>query len=308
MRNFGLVLLVWVSGTTAGFSSDLITQPEAALWLAPAIYNGSLAALIGDASVTNPTWNVSQGGNPVPLTAAQVSTVPAGSSWTMANQTTHVQFSATPNPAGGLMDQLYTISQNGDAPGHVLPCGQEYDLFLAPNGANGGYKTPSGGKVSYRFNYSKPLSQATVANISVNATIFSEVAQNTCPLNYAGYLVAITLNSSTGPSMFYQIFFRDSRGWPAFGLNMGCPGYPNAQKQYCFSSTINDISPGTSVQAVGSHVSYNVNFYADVIKAIGYTSDPNLAHWQVTGFYMGELIQGGMQIESGWSNLVLEVY
>jgi len=297
-----LVAILMLGSPALAGATDLVTEPESALYLEPAIFNGKVINVLGDVSVHSPTWGVQQYGNPEPLPGGQTFTYPAGTDWQVANSTTSVNFYHSPNAALGSVEHTYGLSQNGAAVGHTLPCNTEFDLFLAPLG---NFVTPQGSAVAQRFASSGPISKLSELVYKFGLNITYEYGLRNCPLNYAGYLVAITLNSTKGPSMFFQIYLRDSRG--ILPNNTLCPGYPNSQQHYCFDSAISNAVAGMRQQFVGEgRVYYNFNFLSQVIAAIKRTSDPNIADWSVTGAYMGSLIQGGMTPTSLWDSLVLQ--
>jgi hypothetical protein len=280
----------------------LVTGPESAVYVAPTVYNGSFSNVLGDESVFTPTWYIAQWSNPEPLTH-DVLALP-GTDWVAANATTRVRFYHATNSGAKILEHTYELSQTGVAPTFPLTCGTEYDLFLSPSSGNI-YSSPSGAPSASRFAQSGPIGGLSTLTMRFGLDIASENSKRTCAVNYVGYLAAVTLNSSSGLSMFYQVILRDSRG-DLFN-NSSCTGYP-VNGVYCYSASVEYIT-GQSMQSPSSgRVAYDFNILHQLTQAISLTSDPNASHWFVTGLYLGQIMQGGMTPTSRWDGIVLLAY
>lgn len=112
-----LPALACILAPRAAHAGDLVTAPEAAVYIAPPVYDGQFSNVAGDASVRNPGWHLVQWGNPNPLPGGAGDTVGAGASWQVASTTTRLQFYAAPTGAGpsAILDQTYELAQNGAA-------------------------------------------------------------------------------------------------------------------------------------------------------------------------------------------------
>lgn len=285
------------------FATDLITEPEDALYVAPPVYNGSFVNKMGDISVADPTWHVAQWNNPQPFASGQNYSGQVGSDWQFSTHTARVQFYSSGIPGLGILEHTHELAQQGADADYPLPCGKEFDLFLEAN--TGDYKNLQGKIAAYRFSRSRSLSQLSHATFRFGLTVPYENVSQTCALNYVGYLVAAYLSSKSGYSMFYQVFLRDSRGISQ--NNTPCLGYP-AGMSYCFSSTIDQLT-GQQMQQVGlTRIAYGFDILPSLAAAIATTPDPNLSDWQITGTYYGELMQGGMAPVSRWDSMILSAY
>ena len=204
--------LACVAAPLAARAGDLVTAPEAAVYIAPPQYDGAFSNIAGDASVRNPGWHVVQWGNPNPLPGGVNDLVGAGSSWQSASTTTRVAFYAAPlgSGSGAIPEHSYELAQNGAAAAAPLPCGNEFDLFLEANSGAASYNDPSGAAAAARFQTSAPVSQLSNVSASFGLNVNYEAVTQSCPLNYASYEIAITLNSVRGPAMFFQILDRKS--------------------------------------------------------------------------------------------------
>jgi hypothetical protein len=283
-------------------ASILVTGPESAVYVAPTIYNGSFTNVLGDQSVATPTWYIAQWSNPQPLTRDILA--PAGKDWVAANRTTRIRFYHAPDAGAQIPEHTYELAQTGAAPKFPLHCGTEYDLFLSATSGNI-YASPSGAPAASRLAQSGPIGELTVLSMAFGLNIAEENSQRTCAINYVGYLAAVTLNSTSGLSMFYQVFLRDSRG-DLFN-NSSCTGYP-ANGTYCYSASIEYIT-GQGMQLPSSgRVAYDFNFLHHLVEAISLTRDPDASHWAVTGLYVGQIMQGGMTPASRWDGIVLRAY
>lgn len=291
-------------------AGDLVTAPEASVYIAPPQYDGQFSNVAGDASVRNPGWHLVQWGNPNPLPGWVNASVGAGASWQFASATTRIAFYATPSGAGSqaILDQTYELAQNGAASAAPLPCGSEFDLFLEANSAAAAYKDPSGAVAAQRFQTSAPLSQLSEVSASFGLDVNYESVAQTCPVDYAAYEIAITLNSTRGPAMFFQIFLRDSRGPSADQDNTPCGGYPQGEIS-CFSTSFDRIATSQPPQSIYSgRVQYNFNFLARLLAAIGQTADTDPADWSITGMYFGNAVAGGAVSTARWDNMKLTAY
>jgi hypothetical protein len=295
-------LLLCAAAAVPVHATTLVTGPESAIYVAPTVYDGRFSAVLGDRSVATPTWFVAQWSNPEPLTKSLRAS--PGRDWTVSNDTTRIGFLHAPNPAMGVREQTYELAQSGVAPKHPLACGTEYDLFLSPN-SGGIYATPTGTAAASRFAQSGPIGELTALKITLGLDIAREVLQHRCAVNYVSYVAAITLNSSAGYSMFYQVVLRDSRG--ELFDNSSCDGYP-ANGAYCYSSSIEYVT-GQAMPTPGSgRTAVAVDFLRRLEQVIAATADPDRSHWSVSGFYVGQLMQGAMQPSSRWDSILLEAY
>ncbi len=295
-------LVLLAVATASAQATILVTGPESAIYVAPPVYDGRFSAFLGDRSIATPTWFVAQWSNPEPLTKS----VPEGPGrdWLVSNDTTRIAFYHAPNPAAQIREQTYEIGQSGVAPKHPLRCGMEYDLFLSPN-SGGIYATPSGAAAASRFAQSGAIGELRTLRIALGLDITGETLQHRCSVNYASYVAAVTLNSSAGYSMFYQVILRDSRG--ELFNNSSCDGYPS-NGAYCYSSSIEFITGQAMPTSASGRTFFEIDFLHRLEEVIALTTDPDRSHWFVSGLYVGQLMQGGMRPSSRWDGIVLDAY
>ena len=301
-----LVLLACVSASSQTLATDLITGPESAVYVVSTTGNGAtFSHLLGDASVLAPTWNIAQWANPEPIGADLK--VPAGTSWQFSNATTKIAFYHAPNAANQILQHTYELTQNGAAPSFPLACGSEFDLFLQAN--TGSEITQSGAASPSRFAQSGKIGRLSALALSFGLNIVGEeVANDSCSPTYAGYLISVILNSTTGDALFYQIVLRDSRQL-AFN-NQLCPGFGTGNV-YCYGESIYNVINQPYQRPGSGRTAYSFDFLNPLkaaIRALPAGGDNNPADWYVTGLYLGQIIQGGMMPTSRWDSISLTAY
>ncbi len=299
--------LACLAGPPVARAGDLMTEPEASVYIAPTQYNGRFANVAGDVSVRNPSWHLVQWGNPNPLPGGTTYTVGAGSDWQAASTTARMQFYAAGSST--VLEHTYELAQNGAASAAPLPCGTEFDLFLEATSPSTPYKDMSGSVAAARFQTSAPLSHLSRVSASFGLDVNYETIAATCPVNYASYEVAVTLDSTRGAAMFFQIFLRDTRGAGADQNDTPCGGYPQGPL-YCFSTSIDHISGSQTPPQTpySGRIQYDFDFLPTLLAAIKSTSDADPADWNIGGMYFGNAILGGATDTARWDNMKLTAY
>ena len=210
MRSLCLPIVFLLATFGSARASDLISQPEPAMLITPQTYNGSISNFAGDTSVANPSWFVQQtgAGSGAFTSGVNYNSAP-GVSWQIANGTGRVQFYAAAQ-TNGPIENTYELAQAGGS--SSIPCSTEEDLFASPIGA-GAFKDANGNNVPSRASLSATLSNLSVISLQVGLTIPYEVISAKCPdINAAGYMAEVSLRSSTGYFIFFQVGFRSSAG------------------------------------------------------------------------------------------------
>lgn len=294
---------------SVSFAGDLITEPESAVYVSPPTYNDQFSAVMGDASIKNPSWHVDQWGNQNPLTTGNFAAT-SGAGWSFASTTMRVQFYSAPSGSGtsAIAEHTYELAENGASSAAPLPCGDEFNMFLEANSGSASYKDLSGHPAAARFQTSAPISSLSAVSFSFGLNVLYENISQTCSLNFGAYQVDLTLNSTKGPAMFFQIFLRDTRGSNVDQDNTTCGGYPQGAV-YCFSTSLDHISPSqTAPTTTSGRIAYNFNALSNILAAIKLTSDTNPADWTIEGMYYGSAVDGGANITSRWDGMKLTAY
>ena len=286
-------------------AEEIFQGPQAAIYIAPSVYNGKFSSIAGDQTIQYPTWYVAQWGIPFDLTASQ--NAPPGKDWSINNAYGRVKYLE--------LIKAYELAQNGNTTD--LACGTEYDLFLEPKTTFGYPNYLS------KFKKSSPLSTIKKLIVNVGVNIVYESVKPRCSnpfANYSAYTVSFILeNTSSNQTFFYQIILRDSRienfptGWCPLYEN---PGQPNI---FCVSEDKSYISTNSTKLTPGSgRKFYSLDFKTRLAKIIqsghkkanspSESLDSNLANWKVRDMYFGQILEGGAISTSQWDAVRLEQF
>lgn len=311
MRRVILLFLFLATALESAFATDLITQPEASLLVAPTTLDGTYLAKIGDVSVTNPSWIIQQSAPAIFASGADYSS-PPGVGWSFTGGNGRVAYYAAKPPASASPNSppnTLEFALNGQ---NSNSCA-ELDLqaqAIPPNG----YRDGNGNYAASRVGMSAPLNNISVINIQLGLVIPYETINARCGNDAGGYAFSIGLQSSTGYTILFQVALRDSMNRAA---NLTpCGGYPaSGSKTYCFTSTASTLktfgtnNPGPGNQAVSNaRVFYNLDAYSQALNAINKTPDTDPAHWRVTAPYFTLGIVGGVASVAEWDSIKLSVY
>ena len=303
MRNRAVLVCSFFLVTLGGAkATDLITQPEAAMLVSQQNYDGTYINRMGNTSVANPSWIIQQTGQGSIAfgPGANYGSAP-GSSWQVSNNTGRVQFYAA--PSGNSPQNTYELAQNGQS--SSIPCSQEEDLNASSIQPNA-FKDQNGVYAPSRTAQSTTLGKVSTVNLQVGLVIpYENIVSKCSDVNAAGYAFEVGVRSVNGYFFYYQVIFRDSRGFQ--GSLVPCGGYPIG-KTYCFSTSASTIG-GPANQAVSSNRTfYNLNLLSSITHAIARTPDTNLADWRVEAGYFGQSTLGGATNVSDWDSVKVSVY
>jgi hypothetical protein len=301
-------------------ANSLMVQPQSAINVISPASSPAYSGLIGDSSVTTPSWNLAQWNTPTPISGAVM--FAPNTNWT-------VNSSATPatNPLTvkfGTKTGAYTLYQNMQtqvpgAPNYRACTAGETDLYLAPNGAYTMYQSKN--PAAHVDSYSLPVGALSTLTLQLSLGIglaallpTEYVTTAHCRGSYVAYLFALTANNTkTGQAMFYQVFLRDSRGLVGT-VPTSCVGYP-VGGVFCFSTNLLYLLRGTvqgsAMQAVGSNVNYTVNLLPGLLALIRSGArglDPNPNDWVVDGGFVGQAGDGDFRAQSTWASMALTAY
>jgi hypothetical protein len=288
---------------------ELANKPTAAVYIQPSVapnpsmpWYFPLTTAAGDNTVT-PTWLVSQWNIPVDLTGVQ--NAAPGTDWSVANLYARVKYIAS--------SKTYELAQNGQSPGS-RPCNVETDLFLSPLGQN--YPTFPQGQQS-----SKSLDLLANLGFRAGLLVTYENIQNRCTpsgaYDFVSYAASFIFSSSTGQTLFYQVQLRQNGLGTTLPNMSWCPNNndPATAHLYCIDDDIHYLNSSFSHAAVGQHVTYTADMLPRVKQVVqsGYRRgdgsnemiDGNLAHWKLTGIYIGSYLQGGANVTSQWDSFCL---
>lgn len=309
MKKFGF-LIVGVGVVIAAVGCrELSRQPAAAVYIQPSVAPDSskpwyfpLTKSAGDWTV-QPNWMVSQWGIPVDLDGGQ--TVASGADWNIANGYARLKYYAA--------SKTYELAQNGQTPG-ARPCGTEVDLFISPVGGN--YPTyPQGNAVSKSLDLLDNLAFRLGANVTYeNIQVRCRQSGN---VDYVSYAASFVFSSTTGQTLFYQIQLRQNGlSYPIPNMAW-CPNNndPSTAHSFCIGDDIHYVDGNSNDLSVGTHVTYQVDMLQRVKQVLqsGYRRgdgssemiDGNIAHWTLTGMYIGSMIQGGANIAAQYDSFCL---
>lgn len=281
-------------------ATDLATQPGASIWTAPNHYNGTFTSEAGDSSAPPATWYVAQWNIPQELVGSK--TVTPGAAWNISNQYGRVAY--IPGTGG------YELAQSGST---SPACGTEYDLFLEPtdNANYPGYPLgiiPSGA-----------LSAISSIKMRAGINVTYEAVSSRCAtpnVNYVAYIASLVLsNTVNSQTLFVQIDMRDSRPTQN-NYRSWCPGYETDAypKQFCEDTDIRAFGAPALVPGAG-RILYNIDLYSELrsliqtghVKSMASSGnsydvslDTDLSHWNISGLYVGQTLQGGAVATSQW--------
>lgn len=267
------------------FAAGAVAPPNA-LYIAPLEWDGTLYGPVGCTSC-QPTWHIAQWNIPEELPDQWLN---LSDGWYTANEHGRVKYYNS--------SSRYEIAQNGT---NGLSCGLEYNLFISPtinDGAN--YPTfPSG------FTPSVPLNELGYIIHSVGSRVVYEQVNSGCGLNYVAYTTAmIFTNSYNNQVFYYQIILRDSRG---IQPDKSWAPTLHGPIEYCLDDGIHVYNKSYLTKG-GSRKVYLINILTRVktiLQSGDYGIDTNLAHWRLTGSYIGHLLQGKVIPTSQWDSYAL---
>ena len=301
-----IVCFVIVGLVQPAFASTLSSFAESALNVVPPHNSASYGGIIGDQTVTNPTWQLAQWSNPQPIGGSRRFTADQ-TSWTVTSGSDPATNAATvfyysPYNGYGLTQNIQTT--NASKPNY-LSCSKETDLFLSPNGRYNTYGTST--PAARNMGYSAPVGTLTMLNVQFSLSVASEsVSTAACSSSYVYYVYGLTLNNtSNGQALFYQILIRDSRGFDNIAGQVGCPGYPSGNPAtFCVTTTTSFLFGNTMQSANGQAVQSVWNLLPGLVAYIKQGQvgmDPNPNNWIVTGMYMGQGGIGDFLAGSSWN-------
>ena len=295
-------------------AAEIVSQPEASLFLAPPVFTGSFIDKLGDRSIQEPTWHITQGSGGVPLASTDASySADPGASWIVQNRTTRIAYYAAPGvPPSQVRKNTLELAQNSFG----QPCNQEWDLY-AESTAPHSYKDPSGKWALSRVRRSMPLGHATSINVHFGfAVTYERLAHDgICPLDSTGDVVCLGIrnidprSTITNYLIFYQIGIHDARS--ANAIDVPCYNGPT-DGTYCFTTSVNNLGGPlgslTSSQPVSpQRVVYDLNVYQDALRLISKTADRDPDHWAIDGVYFGPGLIGHVINNTEWDDFKLSV-
>lgn len=290
------------------WSTTLATAPQSSLWLedptnpnAAVLYTAS-----GDYTVPSPKWHVAQWGIPAGSRLTGSLTVPPNTDWNNSNPYASVAYTAASHmyqlgANGALAQPLCVDPKTGSI--------NEFDLLLEPNNANDEPGYAAGIAPSATLD---KLSSVKL-NFGFRLTYQNITAKCTTHDNYGSYLVTLVLRDpgamagSGGETLFYQFIILDSRG--------GTRG-PGLYRAWYTNSTGPNFGIDSSIAHWGMPLPtnggarqfYSFDVYSELKSLIqsGYGAlDKDISHWNITGFYMGDLILGGATATTQWDSFTL---
>ncbi len=214
------------------------------------------------------------------------------------------------------------VSQNGSA----LPCGNEFDIFLAPT--DSAYDATPVRTQNLGSNI-PPLSLLSGLTASFTLQLLSASTTARCGppdscgpsghLDYAYVTLGLVLsNPIEGQTLFYQVIVYDTRGPPS------CPSQDPCQPfAYWFfeelptlgfsESIANSYSPAEGaclVPGAEQPQAFSLPIYDRLTWAVAtaadkYGSSSNTSHWDVTGVYLGPGMEGSVALQISISNVDL---
>lgn len=311
------VVVVLLGGAVAAPRSLLSTPggpSEAGLYLAPVHYNHTLD---GPAFSAPSSWYLAQWSGTQQLNASNAvagdgpCAAYGGAVWHARAAGLLVCMQArTP---GGRHELL--VAQNGSAA--ALPCGAEYDGFLAPT-------DKAYDNAPQNINSSTPVSAMRDLVASFDIELVEAATWPRCGpvgscgpsghLDY-GYVVLGVVLSSLSETIFYQAILYDTRAPPSCGAQDPCRPFLDwfgTTEPYGVSESIaNSFTPaqGSCLQP-GVPQSMALPLAARLLYAIAYANatygtrgDPAL--WHITGIYLGAGLEGSAMITLRSSGLDL---
>jgi hypothetical protein len=209
----------------------------------------------------------------------------------------------------------YSFSQDGAA----LPCNtpegkpRESDLFAHPNGARNQFETSAYlAKIgSIKINDLKSL--ISVATLSYSAQL--SVPHRECPVAQGAAVIALILRDFVDrQTLFYQMELSQACGLQPGPRAARCERLSRAPRPNFFARQtpfgIDDPLPlhGQPFLADGETRKLSIDLLPRVKIAIatgpqGMSRDPS--HWTVTGYYNGQIIFGGLRLETTWTDVSL---
>ena len=314
MQRWKLALVGLLSYDPIAHANSLMAPFQAALNVLPPVNGPAFTGLIGDASISAPTWTLQQWNNPQPIVGLKQFS--NGTDWTVSGGTNAATNAFTIFHSSYYNSFTLTTNvqtQNSSAPNYIS-CGPEVDFSLASNGYysqyNSTYPAPRD------FDNTKPVGQLGALTATLGMSVPNEVTNTRyCGNSYASYGISFTLNNIVnGQALFYQITIRDSRG-PNLGPSYGpveCVSYPRGNPAvFCVSTGANYLFGYNMPSVGGPGIVYNLNILPGLVKFIQsglYGMDANPNNWVLDGVYLGQGGLGDFNATSIYSSFSLNAY
>lgn len=203
--------------------------------------------------------------------------------------------------------------------GSALPCGAEFDSFLAPTD-----KAYANAPLNILPNTTLGAISGMVANFSLELLEFS-VAPRCGPvgscgpsghLDYGYITLGIVLSAGTS-TIFYQVILSDTRAPPSCPANDPCAPFAfwyGSMPTLGFSESVaNAFAPGSVCLKQGSARSYSLATLYDRLTysvaqaAERYGTNSSLSAWEITGVYLGPGMEGSTTTVLRTHGLSIEV-
>jgi hypothetical protein len=209
----------------------------------------------------------------------------------------------------------YSFSQDGAA----LPCNtpkgkpRESDLFAHPNDAQNKFETNAYLAKIGSIKIGDLKSLISVATLSYNARL--SVLRRECSVAQGAAVIALILRDFVDrQTLFYQMELSQACGLQPGPREARCEHLTKTPRPNFFARKtpfgIDDPLPlhGQPFLADGETRKLSIDLLPRVKIAIatgpqGMSRDPS--HWTVTGYYNGQIIFGGLRLETTWANVSL---
>jgi hypothetical protein len=209
----------------------------------------------------------------------------------------------------------YSFSQDGAA----LPCNtadgkpRESDLFAHPNTAQNQFETNAYLAKIGSVKIDDLASLISVATLSYSAAL--SVPHKECPVAQGAAVIALILRDfSDRQTLFYQVELSQACGLQPNPRAARCKRLSKAPRPNFFARRtpfgIDDPLPlhGQPFLTDGETRKLSIDLLPGVKAAIatgpqGMSRDPS--HWTVTGYFNGQIIFGGLRLETTWANVSL---
>lgn len=274
--------------------------PPPAFYLAPVIHTGRLYGPVGSPGA-EANWLIAQWNIPTPLPARSTPTM---TGWEVGNEHARVRVALRPRLAPAV-----TLAQNGAA----IPCGTEFDLFIAPIDAIT-YPGYPEGLLAPNSPASPPIAALRSLWLEFTAAQRLEVVNRRCQpsgrhdYGYATVAVIVS-NHRAGQVLYYQILLRDTR--PEL-LGNACrygsvPWWWSGPKQWGINDTL-AVFGAPCLQPDGRAQTFRLDILDRLQRHLQEAPGP-FAHdpseWRVTGLYAGTGVEGSARMEITVSGLRL---
>ena len=209
----------------------------------------------------------------------------------------------------------YSFSQDGAA----LPCNtsegrpRESDLFAHPNEAQNKFETNAHLAKTGSVKINNLASLISVATLSYSARL--SVPHRECPVAQGAAVIALILRDPVDrQTLFYQVELSQACGLQPDPRAARCEHLAKVPRPNFFARTapfgIDDPLPlhEQPFLSNGETKKLSIDLLPRMKAAIaagpeGMSRDPS--HWTVTGYYNGQIIFGGLRMETTWANVSL---